>query len=100
MDAPKLKPNSGILAWCFSHGRRPSEREIHVWNEFMRKRGWRDDETALLERLKAKQGFPDQTDIQTFFDLQELDESYHRPHPLRPGPWFPHTLIQLTRKKL
>jgi len=64
-----------ILKWCFSRGRRPSDYDIQVWNEFMRKRGWRDGETALLERLKAEQGGSDRVDIQIFFDLQALDES-------------------------
>ncbi len=32
-----------ILWWCFDKGRRPSENEIYVWNEFMRKRGWNDE---------------------------------------------------------
>src|SRR5262245_9683295 len=31
-----------ILEWCFRHGRRPSEEEILVFNEFMVKRGLRD----------------------------------------------------------
>src|SRR5437762_1874564 len=29
-----------ILHWCFTKGAKPTEAEIHVWNEFMRKRGW------------------------------------------------------------
>src|SRR3954466_1638845 len=28
-----------ILHWCFENGRRPSEEEVYVWNEFMRKYG-------------------------------------------------------------
>ena len=30
-----------VLQWCFENGRRPTEREVFIWNEFMRKRGWR-----------------------------------------------------------
>ena len=63
-----------ILEWCFVQGRKPSEDEIEVWNDFMRKRGWRD---ALSERLRqrlAEGGFEQRTDIQTFFDYIDLDE--------------------------
>ena len=28
-----------ILEWCFATGKRPSAFEIHVWNEYMIKRG-------------------------------------------------------------
>src|SRR5438094_545612 len=31
-----------ILHWCFENGRRPSDEDIEIWNDFMRKRGWRD----------------------------------------------------------
>src|SRR5437762_10761468 len=33
-----------ILQWCFGMGHCPTEDEIYVWNEFMRKRGWRSEE--------------------------------------------------------
>src|SRR5438128_9448484 len=32
-----------ILEWCFENGRKPSEYDIRVWNEYMRKRGWNDE---------------------------------------------------------
>ena len=32
-----------ILEWCFAKGRKPTDGDIHVWNEFMRKRGWNDE---------------------------------------------------------
>jgi hypothetical protein len=28
-----------ILAWCFEHGRKPSEEEILIFNSFLTKRG-------------------------------------------------------------
>ena len=31
-----------MLEWAFTHGRRPTDLEITMWNEFMRKFGWRD----------------------------------------------------------
>ena len=39
-----------ILHWCLENGRRPGETDIYVWNEFMRKRGWNDEVSQILER--------------------------------------------------
>ena len=67
-----------ILDWCFAHGNRPSEEQILVWNKFMLKRGWRDEDdgsTQELERYKAASGLAHRTDILTFFDYYEVDES-------------------------
>ena len=44
--------DSAVLEWSFSTGRRPNEEEIYVWSEFMRKRGWKDEGTEILERRK------------------------------------------------
>jgi len=63
-----------ILAWCFAHGRKPSEEEILIFNSFLAKRGWHDDSSAELEEMKRKRGFADRTDIQTFFDFHKADE--------------------------
>jgi hypothetical protein len=66
-----------ILAWCFEHGRRPNDEEILVWNSFMRKRGWRDEEddtTQELEAYKAQSGLAHRTDLLTFFDYYEVNE--------------------------
>lgn len=63
-----------ILQWAFSTGRRPSAEEIEVWNEFMRKRGWNDEATSILQRRLAEGGFSDRSDIQTMFDYIDLDE--------------------------
>src|ERR1017187_10134952 len=66
-----------ILEWCFATGRRPSEEEILVWNSFMRKRGWRDEEdgtTEELARYKAQSGPSHRKDILTLFDYYEVDE--------------------------
>jgi gluconokinase len=35
-----------VLSWCFAHGTRPNDEQVLVWNKFMLKRGWRDDEAA------------------------------------------------------
>jgi hypothetical protein len=63
-----------ILQWCFDHGRKPNEEEILIWNAFMTKRGWRDDNTQELSRYKAESGFADRSEIQTLFDYYEFDE--------------------------
>ena len=63
-----------ILAWCFEHGRKPSDEEIFVFNAFLTKQGWRDDTTTELEEMKQKWGFADRPDIQTFFEFHKADE--------------------------
>ena len=63
-----------VLHWCFTHGVRPSEAEIQVWNEFMRKCGWNDDITETLERRKRESGLAERSDIQTMFEYIDADE--------------------------
>jgi gluconokinase len=62
------------LEWCFANGRRPSDEEIFIWDEFMRKRGWNDDGTEVVDRRKKESGFENRTDIQTMFDYIDADE--------------------------
>jgi len=63
-----------ILAWCYEHGRKPSEEEIEVWNDFMRKRGWKDPMSPRLAMRLKEAGCEHRSDIQTFFDFIDLDE--------------------------
>jgi hypothetical protein len=63
-----------ILQWCFENGRKPNDEEILIWNAFMTKRGWRDDNTEQLNAQKAESGFVDRNEIQTLFDYYEFDE--------------------------
>ena len=66
-----------ILAWCFERGPRPNDEQILIWNKFMLKRGWRDEEdgsTQELQKYKASSGLADRDDILTFFDYYEVDE--------------------------
>jgi Domain of unknown function (DUF5069) len=63
-----------ILQWCFTAGRQPSENDIYVWNEFMRKRGWNDEVSEILKWRKAEAGMSDRTDIQTSFQFIDADE--------------------------
>jgi gluconokinase len=66
-----------IFAWCCEHGHRPNAEQIFVWNKFMLKRGWRDEEdgtTQELEGFKAGSGLAHRTDLVTFLDFFEVDE--------------------------
>jgi hypothetical protein len=64
-----------ILAWCFQQGYRPIEDLIEVWNEFMKKRGWRDAGSEELTKAKNDRGYGDRADIQTWFDLHLAEEA-------------------------
>jgi hypothetical protein len=63
-----------VLEWCFTSGRKPSEEEIDIWNHYLRKRGWRDDATQRLTQRKQEYGISNRDDVQTFFDLLDIDE--------------------------
>jgi gluconokinase len=63
-----------LLEWAFSTGRRPTENEITMWNEFMRKFGWRDHAAEILERRKREAGMQDRVEIETMFQFIDADE--------------------------
>jgi gluconokinase len=63
-----------ILEWAFANGRRPTDDEITMWNEFMRKFGWRDHAAEILERRKREAGMQDRTEIETMFQFIDADE--------------------------
>jgi hypothetical protein len=63
-----------ILEWCFAKGRRPTDGEIHVWNEFMRKRGWNDETSETLTRRKKEAGMAGRSEIRTMFNFIDADE--------------------------
>jgi gluconokinase len=66
--------DADMLEWCFTNGRKPSPDEIEVWNSYLRKRGWRDDASQRLAERKKEYGISDRDDVQTFFDLLDIDE--------------------------
>ncbi len=68
-----------ILIWCFGNGRRPTEDDIHVWNEFMRKCGWNDSISDTLMRRKKEAGMAGRSEIKTMFEFIDVDEG--RPLP-------------------
>jgi hypothetical protein len=63
-----------ILDWCFAKGRRPADGDIHVWNEFMRKRGWNDEVSETLTRRKKEAGMAGRSEIRTMFSFIDADE--------------------------
>src|SRR5262249_16608366 len=63
-----------VLEWCLTNGRRPNDEEVLIFNAFLSKRGWRDNQTAELEQMKQERGFGDRGDVQTFFDFHKGDE--------------------------
>jgi gluconokinase len=63
-----------ILQWCFSVGREPSQNELYIWNEFMRKRGWNDEVSETVKRRKQEAGMSDRSDIKTAFQFIDADE--------------------------
>lgn len=60
--------------WCLQNGKTHTDEEIVIWNTFMRKYGWRDDGSRMLQRRLKEGGYEHRTDIQTFFDFLDLDE--------------------------
>lgn len=62
-----------ILAWCHERGGARSDDQCAWWNNFMTKRGWRDEASALLPQRIVELGLTGKL-IETFFDLNEFDE--------------------------
>ena len=78
-DALKARVLAGgtdeeIFAWCQKNGRGLDDSDILIWNQFVSKRGWRDDTSGALETDKVKAGLADRADIVTFFDFYDVDE--------------------------
>src|SRR5437868_13060403 len=65
--------DESLLEWAFANGRRPSDEEIEIWNNFMLKRGWRDAGTPRLNERLAEIGLPPGT-METMFEFIDLDE--------------------------
>lgn len=66
--------DADILEWALTIGRRPNEDEITMWNEFMRKFGWRDQASEILTRRKQEGGMADRAEIETMFQFIDADE--------------------------
>lgn len=68
------KEDVEILEWCYTNGYRPNDEEVFIWNLFMEKRGWRDDDSELVQEEKEKIGLGNRDEIQTLFDFYDFDE--------------------------
>ena len=68
-----------ILQWCFQNGRKPTDEEVHIWNTFMRKRGWNDEISDTLIRRKKEAGMAGRSEVRTMFEFIDADEG--RPLP-------------------
>jgi gluconokinase len=63
-----------LLHWCFNNGHHPNDEEILIWNDFMSKRGWRDDSHTALLKYKEDNNLSHVPQIETLFDFYEYDE--------------------------
>ena len=63
-----------ILKWCFEHGRELDDNDIFIWNEFLKKVGWRDGITEKLIQRKQEGNMEDRDDIVTMIDYFDVDE--------------------------
>ena len=68
-----------MLEWAFTAGRRPTDDEITMWNEFMRKFGWRDHAAEILARRKREAGMENRAEIETMFQFIDADEGMRKP---------------------
>jgi hypothetical protein len=69
------KTDEEVLDWCFAEGRRLTDEQVLIYNSFMSKRGWRDDETdEFIPAMIKEYGLQDDGSVITDFDLIEMDE--------------------------
>ena len=62
-----------LLAWCHERGGPRTDEECMIWNQFMLKRGWRDDANERL-RQRIAEGSLESKPIMTMFDYIDFDE--------------------------
>jgi hypothetical protein len=63
-----------VLEWCFATGRRLSETDVLIWNEFTRKRGWNDSASGRLTTWKEESGHAGRADLMTIPDYTDVLE--------------------------
>ena len=62
-----------VLAWCLERGGARTDEECLVWNQFMTKRGWRDEAHARLRQRIAESALESKP-IMSMFDYLDFDE--------------------------
>ena len=67
------KSDSEVLAWIRQHGKR-SDFEIVSWTQFQLQRSPSDNESREYLSSTVQKLAPDRDDIQTFFDMLDLDD--------------------------
>ena len=69
-----------VLNWCLINGRRLTDEQTLIYNSFMSKRGWHDDETdGFIPEMIRQYALKDDGSLLTDFDVIEMDE----------GRWYP-----------
>ncbi len=69
-----------VLNWCLINGRRLTDEQALIYNSFMSKRGWHDDETdGFIPEMIRQYALKDDGSLLTDFDVIEMDE----------GRWYP-----------
>lgn len=67
------KSDSEVLAWIREHGKR-SDFEIASWTQFQLQRGPSDNDSREFLNSTVEKLAPNRDDVQTFFDLLDLDD--------------------------
>jgi uncharacterized protein DUF5069 len=63
-----------VLEWAFAQGRKPSDDEVEIWDDYLSKPCRRDQYTARLHFRLLEAGMPIGSAL-TMFDFIDLDES-------------------------
>lgn len=66
--------DQSVFEWTQATGKRLTEDEILIWNGFVTKRGWKDEASPGLRESKERSGLAARDDIETFFEMFEVDE--------------------------
>jgi hypothetical protein len=72
-EAAKGGGDDQMLHWAVAHGRKPSDEEIEIWNDYVSKRCWRDQYAPRLHTRLQEAGMPIGS-VLTMFDFIDLDE--------------------------
>ena len=63
-----------ILNWCFQAGRELDAGDIHIWNQYLTRVGWKDGVSETLARRKRESCLEDHDEIETMLEYFEYDE--------------------------
>jgi len=75
IQATRRHADRNGISWCFAIGCRLTDEQVLIYNSFLSKRGWRDDETdGYIPDMIMEYGLKDDGSVLTDFDLIEMDE--------------------------